>query len=66
MPKIILYEATPVAKSISAAIPTAITEVSPTDPGMFPKNASNHEKLSVKPCNPPSAAYPSGVAPLKP
>ena len=44
----------------------AIIEVSPTDPGMLPINASNHEKLSLKPCKPPSAAYPKGVAPLKP
>jgi hypothetical protein len=47
VPKIILYEATPVAKSIIAAIPMAIMEVSPTDPGMLPMNASNHEKLSL-------------------
>ena len=48
------------------AMPIAIIEVSPTDPGMLPKNASNQEKLFVNPFNPSSAAYPRGVAPLYP
>ena len=56
VPKMILYEATPVANSIMAAIPIAITEVSPTDPGILPISASNHEKLSLKPSKPSSAA----------
>ena len=43
-----------------------MTDVSPTEPGMLPIKASNHEKFSLNPWRPPSAAYPRGVAPLKP
>ena len=49
VPKIIRYEATPVASRIIAAIAIAMTDVSPTEPGMLPTKASNHEKLSLKP-----------------
>ena len=56
VPSIILYDATFVTNRIIAAIPIAIIDVSPTEPGMCPKKASNHVKLSVNPLKPSSAA----------
>ena len=41
-----------------------MTDVSPTEPGMLPIKASNHEKLAFKPGIPYSAATPKAVAPL--
>ncbi len=50
--------------SFASPIRIAITEVSPTDPGILPKKASNQEKLSFSPGIPFSAATPKAVAPL--
>ena len=52
------------SNKIANPIRIAITEVSPTDPGILPTKASNHEKLSFKPGIPFSAATPKAVAPL--
>ena len=63
VPNMILNEAILVINKITAAIEIAITEVSPTDPGIFPAKASNQLYLSFNPGTPDSAAIPSGVAP---
>tara|TARA_Y100000739_G_scaffold213305_1_gene206161 strand:+ start:510 stop:713 length:204 start_codon:yes stop_codon:yes gene_type:complete len=42
VPKIILYEATFVYSKTASPIAIAIMDVSPTEPGMLPRNASNH------------------------
>ena len=41
VPKIILYEATFVYSKTASPIAIAIMDVSPTEPGILPRNASN-------------------------
>ena len=64
--KTILHEATFVAKRIIKPIPIAIIDVSPIEPGIYPKNASIQVNFSFIPAIPLSAATPNAVAPLYP
>ena len=56
VPNIIRYEATLVINKIIAETAISNTEVSPTDPGIKPKKASDQLKLASKPLVPDSAA----------
>ena len=55
-----------VASRIIKPIKIAIIEVSPTDPGMLPRNASIQVNEFVIPGRPFSAAIPKAVAPVYP
>src|SRR5210317_1266090 len=58
----------PIPDRIRTAAPNrqARVEVSPIDPGIRPKKASNQLVTPITACTPPSAAWLSGVARLTP